>query len=87
MEQRVSQASENGFQLGRQSAEDELGMENRRLREVIDGMRQEMSGKQKRLIELQFEYEELSKSKKRLQGEMEEMQMRINRERDGQREM
>jgi molecular chaperone GrpE (heat shock protein) len=46
-----------------------------------------MSGKQKRVIELQFECEELGKIKKRLQGELEETQNRSNREREGQREM
>lgn len=39
------------------------------------------------MIEMQFECEELSKNKKRLQGELEETQNRINREREGQREM
>lgn len=39
------------------------------------------------MIELQFECEELGKNKKRMQGELEETVNRLNREREGQREM
>ncbi len=39
------------------------------------------------MSELQFECEELAKNKKRMQGELEETVARLNREREGQREM
>jgi vacuolar-type H+-ATPase subunit D/Vma8 len=50
-------------------------------------MRQELATKSKRLIEIQFELEEAGKAKKRLQGEIEETERRMNRERESQREM
>jgi len=64
-----------------------MSLENRKLREVIESLRQELSTKSKRLIELQFEQEELQKSRKRQQSEIEEYQQRMTRERESQREM
>jgi len=64
-----------------------MSLENRKLREVIESLRQELSVKSKRLIELQFEQEELHKSRKRYQTEIEEQQARLSKERENQREM
>jgi hypothetical protein len=36
---RLASASENAFNLGRKQAEDEMSLENRKLREVIDSLR------------------------------------------------
>ena len=64
-----------------------MSLENRKLREVIESLRQELSVKSKRLLELQFEQEELQKSRKRNQTEIEEYQARLAKERENQREM
>jgi len=46
-----------------------------------------MSGKQKKVSELQYECEELIRSKKRVQGELDETVARAVLEREAQREM
>jgi predicted secreted protein len=68
--------------LGRKQAEEEMQLENRKLREVIESLRAEMGAKSKRLIELQFEMEEIQKARKRQAAEMEENQSRMVRERE-----
>ncbi|TNV85022.1 hypothetical protein FGO68_gene17136 [Halteria grandinella] len=78
---------ETAFTQGRHQAEEELSIENSKLRALIDSLRNELSLKSKRLIEMQFEFEEVSKQKKRLMVEMEEQKERGCREREGQREM
>ncbi|TNV85058.1 hypothetical protein FGO68_gene11920 [Halteria grandinella] len=78
---------ETAFTQGRHQAEEELSIENSKLRTLIDSLRNELSLKSKRLIEMQFEFEEVSKQKKRVMVEMEEQKERGCREREGQREM
>ena len=46
-----------------------------------------MTIKSKRVIELQFELEELQKFKKKSVNEVEELYQKLNKERDGQREL
>ena len=64
-----------------------MTIENKKLREVIDSLRLELSQKSKRLIEIQFENDELQKNKKKACLEVEEMYVKLQRERDGQREL
>ncbi len=49
-----------------------MSLENRKLREVIDSIRQELGSKSKRLIEIQFEQEENIKARKKQAVELEE---------------
>ena len=68
---------------GRKEAADEMVTENRKLREMIDGLRVEISTKSKRVIEMQFEVEELQKTKKKQMVEVEELYCKLNKEREG----
>ncbi len=69
---RLASAADGAFQMGRRQAEEEMSLENRKLREVIDSLRAELGVKSKRLIELQFEQEELQKGRRKQTGELEE---------------
>ena len=60
-----------------------MATENRKLREMIDSLRTEVSAKSKRVIELQFEVEELAKYKKKSIMEVEELYGKLTKEREG----
>ena len=45
-------AREEAYYKGRKEVTDEMTTENKKLREIIDSLRQELSGKSKRLIEI-----------------------------------
>jgi len=64
-----------------------MTVEITKLRGVIDGLRADLSIKSKRVIELQFEVEELSKAKKKMGLEVEDLGIKLNKEREGQREL
>ena len=72
---------------GRKEATDELVTENKKLRDLIDGLRVDINSKSKRCIELQFECEELQKYKKKSVIEIEELYSKLGKEREGQREL
>lgn len=61
--------------------------ENTKLRTLIDTLRQDLSLKSKRVIELSFEVEEINKAKRKSAIEVEELYVKLNREREGQREL
>jgi hypothetical protein len=48
-------------------------LENNKLRDIIESLRADVSVKSKRVIELQFEIEELQKYKKKSVNEIEEL--------------
>ena len=64
-----------------------MTVEITKLRGMIDGLRADLSTKSKRVIELQFEVEELSKAKKKMGLEVEDLGIKLNKEREGQREL
>lgn len=87
LETKLSKTRDEAYYKGRKEAAEEMTLENKKLREIIDQLRSEMSIKSKRVIELQFEIEELHKFKKKSISEVEELYQKLNKERDGQREL
>lgn len=81
-EAKIALVRDEAMALGRKQAEDEVALENRKLREVIESLRAEVSMKSKRLIELQFDSEEVLKAKKKLQSELEDAASKAGRERE-----
>lgn len=85
--QQLQSAKEEAYFKGRRDCSDEMTVEITKLRGVIDGLRADLSIKSKRVIELQFEVEELSKAKKKMGLEVEDLGIKLNKEREGQREL
>jgi hypothetical protein len=87
VEVRAVREVERAREEGKKAAAEEQSLENGKLRELIESLRLELTQKSKRLIELQFEVEELLKMKKRMGNELEEANSKALKEREGQREM
>ena len=83
IDQRLNLTSQEAYCKGRKESAEEMLIENRKLREIIDSLRLETSQKSKRVIEMQFELEELAKYKKKSLVEIEELYSNINKEREG----
>lgn len=60
-----------------------MTLENTKLRGLIDTLRQDLSAKSKRCIEMQFEVEELNKVKRKGAIETEELYVKLSKEREG----
>jgi hypothetical protein len=58
-EQRLAKVRDESYYKGRKDASEEMTIENKKLREIIDSLRAETSTKGKKLIETQYEVEEL----------------------------
>jgi len=86
-EERLSKVKDESYCKGRLEGSDEMALENNKLREIIESLRTEVSTKGKRLIEIQFEMEELSRGKRRHQAEAEELSQKLAKEREGQRQL
>ena len=79
----MQSAKEEVYFKGRRDCSDEMTVEITKLRGVIDALRADLSGKGKRVIELQFEVEELAKAKRKASFEIEELSLKLSKEREG----
>ena len=57
----LAQSSEEAYNAGRREAEDELSLENTKLREMIEGLHSEVSAKTKLIAEANFRVADLEK--------------------------
>ena len=57
----LAQTSEEAYNAGRREAEDELSLENTKLREMIEGLHAEVSAKTKLIAEANFRVSDLEK--------------------------
>jgi|LauGreDrversion4_2_1035121.scaffolds.fasta_scaffold60170_2 hypothetical protein len=78
----IGAAKDIAFKEGKVAAHDEVSLEVQKLRDLIENMRSESSNKSKRLIELQFEVEELQKSKRKSMDELADAGERLKKERE-----
>eukprot|EP00347_Sterkiella_histriomuscorum_P000012 403377522 len=85
--QQLQTAREESYYKGRKDCSDEMTTENTKLRTLIDSLRKDLSEKSKRAIELQFEVEEVNKIKRKSAIEVEELYVKLNREKEGQRDL
>lgn len=80
-------AKDIAFRDGKIAGKEETAVELQKLRDLIETLRSESSAKSKRLIEVQFEAEELQKAKRKATEELEETAAKLTREREQQRDM